>query len=68
MENSHFVESVVVLSGSPPGGVIVWCEENVGQYGVDWAIRSDHIYMFKDEECALMFKLKWLGHNRRYGE
>lgn len=65
MENSYYVgvslpSPARMVNGMPPSEVEIWCEENVGEYGINWGILSGYIYVFKKEEDALMFRLRWL--------
>ena len=61
----------VCYTSHPYPEVCAWCEQTVGRYDRDWfklgediaaqSINPDYksTYMFRDEQHAVLFKLRW---------
>ena len=38
---------------------LAWCEQHVGEQGVDWWYRPGGIFCFLREQDCTMFRLRW---------
>ena len=65
LEVLKFDAPMMVSSFSEYEDIVWWCEENVGELGIDYsfssaAMRFPHVWHFRSEDDVVMFKLRWL--------